>query len=153
MRISDWSSDVCSSDLLDRARRVAADAVAVALQVIGVAGIVEIIDVIAIVEDVDHIDTKPDLRFVGHEVQREVFREREVELAQTPAITVAVGFVRDHAEERGVGADERREIRRRGDLKLTRQDRTSVVKGKSVSVRVVPGGRRNIKKKKNKNIK
>src|SRR3546814_11569290 len=63
------------SGQLDRARRVAADAVAVALQVIGVAGIVEIIDVIAIVEDVDHIDTKPDLRFVGHEVQREVFRE------------------------------------------------------------------------------
>src|SRR3546814_3962243 len=33
-------------------------------------------------------------------------------------------FVRDHAEERGVGADERREIRRRGDLKLTRQRET-----------------------------
>src|SRR3546814_12435063 len=107
------------SGQLDRARRVAADAVAVALQVIGVAGIVEIIDVIAIVEDVDHIDTKPDLRFVGHEVQREVFREREVELAQTPAITVAVRFVRDHAEDRGVGADERRYIRRRGDRNLS----------------------------------
>src|SRR3546814_17679876 len=99
------------SGQLDRARRVAADAVAVALQVIGVAGIVEIIDVIAIVEDVDHIDTKPDLRFVGHEVQREVFRERDVELAQTPAITVSVGFVRDHAEARGGGADDRRKVR------------------------------------------
>src|SRR3546814_5827489 len=109
MRISDRSADVCSTD-------VAADAVAVALQVIGVAGIVEIIDVIAIVEDVDHIYTKPDLRFVGHEVQRAVFRECEVEQAQTPAITVAGGFVRDYAEERVVGAAERREIRKRGDL-------------------------------------
>src|SRR3546814_4026309 len=33
-------------------------------------------------------------------------------------------FRSDHAEERGVGADERREIRRRGDLKLTRQRET-----------------------------
>src|SRR3546814_16250949 len=90
LRISDWSSDVCSSDLV-RA---------------------------------DGFDRRGDL---GHEHHRRDFA------------AMAPGFAaRDDPD-----VDPRANLRQR---MVARPDRKSVVEGKSVSVRVVLGGRRSINK-------
>src|SRR3546814_17489347 len=101
MRISDWSSDVCSSDL-QRHRLVRA--------------------LLRLVQ--------PRLR----EDQRQLPARR----ARHPRPSVAV-----HGGVRGDGAGDGPAVRTPAQL-----DRKSVVKGKSVSVRVDLGGRRIIKKKK-----
>src|SRR3546814_11924966 len=100
MRISDWSSDVCSSDLLPG-------------QPEG-----------ALRDDVA-------LDLVGDAVDRRGRREHE-------GLGVHAGLYAVPVGKRAVGAE---------DLD-PEPDRKSVVSGKSVSVRVDPGGRRIIKKKK-----
>src|SRR3546814_21066802 len=102
MRISDWSSDVCSSDLLETrplGRRTDQADVGKAVFLQGLCG-----------------DAKIDGMAVGHD--------------QQPGI---VGQAGDFA------------FRRVGDLDL--EERKRAVLGKSVSLRVVLGGRRIIKTK------
>src|SRR3546814_18585167 len=91
MRISDWSSDVCSSDLRQG-------------------------------------------HFVGRHQPGQYFRQR-------PKLVVAGQHQQDQPRG-GIGAY-------RSLLDQRRQDRKSVVEGKSVSVRVDLGGSRSLKKKRN----
>src|SRR3546814_11816256 len=100
MRISDWSSDVCSSDL---ERHAVADEAEIA---------------------------RPELRVA--------FQERHVE-QQRPGQQKA-----EHHGQRACGSREPAPSTRNI---VRRQDRKSAVKGKSVSVRVVVGGRRILNKK------
>src|SRR3546814_16156188 len=110
MRISDWSSDVCSSDLRGDQRRMARQYADVALAS----------------RNDDHVDLLAD---------RERGRRDQVE---RDLLVPGVG----HGSGRL-----RRELLGFRDCFLD-GDRKSVVSGKSVSVRVDPGGRRTIKKKK-----
>src|SRR3546814_15261956 len=103
MRISDWSSDVCSSDLIR-------------LQVAVLVG-----------RDPGDVELDPAALWQGG-----VLRD-----GQRAALRLHPG--RAHLRRQGAGPE--------GDIAEHARDRKSVVEGKSVSVRVVLGGRRNIKKK------
>src|SRR3546814_12079681 len=102
MRISDWSSDVCSSDL-DRDVRWLR----------------------ALRNRLSHENRNdPELTIEDQWLRRDLWEERARR-------AVAIAFAALYLEAGG-----------------SREDRKSVVKGKSVSVRVDLGGRRIIKKKK-----
>src|SRR3546814_13915368 len=103
MRISDWSSDVCSSDLLSK------------------------------------------LQSAG-QAMRQGIRD-EIQAAANQIFSMAVEQVRSEldSEVRRFQDDIRREV---DALKQDIRDRKSVVKGKSVTVRVDLGGRRIFKKTK-----
>src|SRR3546814_16790370 len=108
MRISDWSSDVCSSDLVFAANLPALPARG---------------QLAVVLEPAQH-----ELRLVGQQLAIEHRRE-------LPAVVVVefVGMWLDHVV---------------GFCVVTRsQDWESVVLGKSVSVRLAPGGSSNIKYK------
>src|SRR3546814_14141651 len=107
MRISDWSSDVCSSDLQHA-------------QLVGDLG----------VGGVDRLVLADDAADLGGEVAGALLQHRIVEHLAW------------------LDSECRRSQQQRQDEKQAPQDRKSVVEGKSVSVRVDRGGRRNIKKKK-----
>src|SRR3546814_11550842 len=114
MRISDWSSDVCSSDLAEKHRGLLADG--------------------------DHVDLDalvlplPDLaQQLAEQVVVEAAGEAAVGRHAQVADPLRV-LALDHVRMAVIGIG----------------DRKSVVSGKSVSVRVDVGGRRVIKKKKNK---
>src|SRR3546814_14521069 len=115
MRISYWSSDVCSSDLdQDRAARVPAERRQhLAREVLGLVG-----------------DDAP-ARAVGLDRGEHV-----LDAVERPAVQADLAFV---------GVQERLDQRLAGSF--VELDRKSVVEGKSVSVRVDLGGRRNLKKK------
>src|SRR3546814_21157433 len=120
LRISDWSSDVCSSDL-------------------HVLGEVPVLpgDVRPTVE---HGERRRDLEHVHGPVAVDLLDGRVV----VPVLLVeGVRLVQDA----GVGGDDLGPL-----LGADRQDRKSVVEGKSGSVRVDLGGRRLIKKKQKINI-
>src|SRR3546814_13726626 len=127
MRISDWSSDVCSSDLsqvmpnpLQRQGAFAAD-----------------------VQPGDPLLQEPQ-RTAGVKVVVGVGINSMPQAHQPAALGVAGGQLGRHAEGFKHG-----EIERRTPRKLRLQAaRKSVGKGKSVSVSVGIGGRRNMKKKK-----
>src|SRR3546814_18164715 len=103
MRISDWSSDVCSSDLYSSVLRGILKREKVRLK---------------------------NLIIVGDKV-------KIIPTSETEAVLV--------------GINERKSILSRADhLSQQKEDRKSVEKGKSVSVRVALGSRRSIKKKKSK---
>src|SRR3546814_10965196 len=106
MRISDWSSDVCSSDLRTAAGR-------------------------RLPGPMERGRPRPRRRPDGAAQHRELRRR-----AQASCRPV-----------RGTAATARRAIR---GVRARAGDRKGVVEGKSVSVRVDLGGRRNIKKKKSK---
>src|SRR3546814_12349665 len=109
MRISDWSSDVCSSDLLAQAHRRAHQLAA----------------------DVDFGVAN-------------LFAQRD-----RPALVLVAAIGLDAGVKQI--ADRLQHRIRKGHVQLAAADRKSVVKGKSVSVRVALGGRRIMKKnKKNK---
>src|SRR3546814_15500284 len=112
MRISDWSSDVCSSDLRPASAFNCFPAVAARAPATGVGGIVHVADMCP-----DH---------------------RHIRLARQPRDRVHV------LDLPGIGLV--------GGLEFVDADRKRVVEGQSVSVRVDLGGRRIIKKKKNKYI-
>src|SRR3546814_20451520 len=112
MRISDWSSDVCSSDLLGAGQHLAGQ------------------------EAGEERDAEIDQHRLGHRPEADV----------DDAALEPEERRQDGEEEPGIDADKQDlEDRVEGD-----QDRKSVVEGKSVSVRGELGGRRNIKKKKEK---
>src|SRR3546814_19951644 len=106
MRISDWSSDVCSSDL----------------------------------------------------VAREIFSRRNDHRIAPALVEIGFAALGDHGslqgpERIGVGeiavvAEQVGDDREAARIGVEQRDRKSVVSGKSVSVRVDLGGRRNIKQKK-----
>src|SRR3546814_17164291 len=102
MRISDWSSDVCSSDL-------------------------ELPNGVFQVQVIEHHRIQ-----VTHQRAKSVLQIEAMLLKVRRGIANGVGLVRLDAQQTGPRAE----------------DRKSVVKGKSVSVRVDLGGRRIIKKKK-----
>src|SRR3546814_17002910 len=105
MRISDWSSDVCSSDLLARAERSG--------------------------------------RMPAH-IAVGVMLEVPALLFQMQALLRRVDFL-------SVGSNDLIQFlfaSDRGNARVSNRDRTSVVCGKSVSVRVDLGGRRLLKKTK-----
>src|SRR3546814_18706904 len=109
MRISDWSSDVCSSDLDRRNRRDGGDLrVGRAADAIGAGG--------------------------GHRARLYFGLNRQFHPPFAPELVEGLSFT-SAAKGRTV-------------LRQAKQDRKSVVQGKSGSVRVDLGGRRNIKKKK-----
>src|SRR3546814_21192524 len=113
MRISDWSSDVCSSDLRGRRGRAEGGVLARALGKNGVHGLPD----------------RPDRERLPHGGRRQ-------------------GSV---GNDSGGGTV----MSRRHIISLLMEneaERKSVVKGKSVSVRVDLGGRRSIKKKQKNNI-
>src|SRR3546814_6067381 len=113
LRISDWSSDVCSSDLLQ------GDFLTATFQheALGPRGTPEDTTVLYLVTR-------------GHS------------LAQSLLPAIHRFDPAEHLPQPEAEAD---------DGKEARQDRKSVVEGKSVYIRVDLGGRRSIKKKKNKN--
>src|SRR3546814_18019319 len=118
MRISDWSSDVCSSDLLVRRLAIPADAARQRHKRFARARLGGQVDDAA-------------AEFAG-KIRRIAFlNEGRIDDVGRKDVE------RDAALQR-LGAGQRR-------------DRKSVVSGKSGSVRVDLGGRRTIKKKKNKN--
>src|SRR3546814_17730240 len=112
MRISDWSSDVCSSDLAaGRYRRAGAH-----------------------------------FRALRRDTGRQLCPRRPRRTGPDPIAAAGTGR---RARPAATAAEPGREVAaRRGQLSAL--DRKSVVQGKSVSVRVDLGGRRIIKKKKNK---
>src|SRR3546814_13504936 len=119
MRISDWSSDVCSSDLGDDAGDLLAQAGAVA-------------EVVQAQDLQQRIATDFDQRQV---VERQV--------RDQPPL---VGLAHRRAPGRGRLLQQPRLRERAGALDL-QQDRTSGGEGKKVAVRVALGGGRILKKK------
>src|SRR3546814_20483559 len=120
MRISDWSSDVCSSDLLpgqDEPLLIAREEIELALEVVLPRG-----DVPVELVELDKAEGGPDLR--RFQIVAE-FLEQE--------LGVIGNAVQLHVEA----------------CLDAFGDRTSVVSGKSVSVRVDLGGSRILKNKKN----
>src|SRR3546814_17422090 len=111
MRISDWSSDVCSSDLAACVAQVGADRAV---------GGVEL--------GVDHaaLTAEPGPIFAIFAVALD--REHGVDAVRLAQVEVIFALIGRHMDKAG--------------------DRKSVVSGKSVSVRVDLGGRRNHTKKK-----
>src|SRR3546814_8398126 len=108
MRISDWSSDVCSSDLID----------------VGI--------------DAQHVGR-------GHVLARRDFGNRDA-LGLMLDVELADAAVEPLRQLGARLADARKDdVFRRHARRERALDRQSVVQGKSVSVRVAPGGRRNIK--------
>src|SRR3546814_17972389 len=91
---------------LDRSRRVSANAVARNTQIFGRRRIIVIIDIIAVVEQVQNVNAEPQTRFLADEAERDIFGDRDVHLAETPALDVAVGIVRDNVARRRGAADE-----------------------------------------------
>src|SRR3546814_17222840 len=119
MRISDWSSDVCSSDLQRRkdAKKTAA--------------FIHVVTPVLIGNDEEGSVVLDYIVVTGYIITDEADQLHAIRDQGAAA----------HARQRG-GAD------RRQDRGLCRQpDRTSVVSGKSVSVRVDLDGRRVLKKK------
>src|SRR3546814_12028785 len=129
MRISDWSSDVCSSDLSAE-------------------------DGAAVVPRAAENQHDPDEEGGDHRIDG-FRRDRAVEVGEKSAAEAHQAG----AENEGLQAAEGDVLAERGGRRLVvadgphhaapgRTDRKSVVSGKSVSVRVDLGGRRIIKKKK-----
>src|SRR3546814_19515393 len=123
MRISDWSSDVCSSDLSNRRRPSVGQAIRFG------------IDLAKSVIQVHGVDARGNVV-----VRRQLRRDQVVKFfsKQPPALIGMEACGSAHywgRELSGLGHDPRLE-------------RKSVVSGKSGSVRVDLGGRRNLKKKK-----
>src|SRR3546814_15320359 len=125
MRISDWSSDVCSSDLHDRRYGLTH---AGAYHGNG----------FAVVEGFDGLAFRP---FVTNDVGVQEVRMRQVdEVLKTDRRGAIETNCRGHvAWKPAIGRQE------------GKADRRSVVEGRSGSVGVDPGGRRRIKKKNKKN--
>src|SRR3546814_20480003 len=118
MRISDWSSDVCSSDLLHLCRQL----------------------------DPGHHPDRADAaaQSIQEQLQRRrIVRERRAVGARRVQLSVEVSQRYLRAEPRG----RRAAGTPAGLCQGLWLDRTSAVEGKSVSVRVDLGGRRIIKKK------
>src|SRR3546814_20843688 len=131
MRISDWSSDVCSSDLLERQRLFGRGGEGVGAQRRADHRMEEAQDAI-LVDRLDIGEIGEDFGFEGFGALR-IARLGVVERAET-------------LDQRG---GQRRGVAQRADHRIHAiGDRKSVVWGKRVSVRVVLGGRRFIKKKK-----
>src|SRR3546814_13712603 len=118
MRISDWSSDVCSSDLLRRLRLLRH----------------------CLVDEAGQEATQLGKQLVdpGRATAGLVFVEQGIVGAEPEGIGFRGGHFAGENEHRPEGLGESIEV----------TDRKSVVSGKSVAVRVDLGGRRNIKKKK-----
>src|SRR3546814_16837822 len=122
MRISDWSSDVCSSDLLN-------------------------VKVKLVPNDKGNSENAPDFRLqaAGHDIgaawnkTSEAGREYKSVTLDDPSFPAPV-YARLIEGEDGTH-----------DLIWSRRDRKSVVSGKCVSVRVDLGGRRSLKKTKRPN--
>src|SRR3546814_16101690 len=126
MRISDWSSDVCSSDLATPLEHVPGYYREELAHLAATERVVHLIDIVL---------RRTSLAFVGG-MTPETLREI------TDAVADALGWDaerRDHEVARTV------EVLRTAH----RVDRQSVVAGNSVSVRVVLGGHRFIKNKQN----
>src|SRR3546814_14034619 len=70
------------------------------------------------------VDTPREAKFPDQEVELDIFGERNIHLAETPAVAVAVSFVGDDIARRidTASVDERLQIGRRHDLKLARED-------------------------------
>src|SRR3546814_12254766 len=116
MRISDWSSDVCSSDLLAAGNRLEYQVDRRAL--------------------FDHLQGRRDMgehAALGRNIEALAHGIQQVQQADAVRHAVAGRVDADH---RIADAEQ--------------QDRKSDVEGKSVSVRVDPGGRRSSKKQKTK---
>src|SRR3546814_19997564 len=127
MRISDWSSDVCSSDLFGRSE---CQRVAVVVAVLDDAVIAERPEAVA-----ERLHAVDDEGADGGNVQRAGER-----LADADRPLEAVVVILRHIEARGGIELNRAVVQDRGVRK-------GVVEGKGVSVRVDLGGRVNIKKK------
>src|SRR3546814_20762386 len=118
MRISDWSSGVCSSDLRKAlAHLCGADQHGILVERAGGNGM------------------------AGERVERIMLEQHD-----HPARRQCGAQLRQQGYMRGFGYV----MKDAGNENENEQDRKSVVEGKSVSVRVELGGRRSIKKKKNK---
>src|SRR3546814_13143339 len=134
MRISDWSSDVCSSDLI---RTIANGSPYIATLLAHHAGMR------AIDEEVLEISSAHVAAAI-----REALRELESRIGRVVLACVArMGSIR---EERNISLAAGVSLFSAGLFDLEQlcggpKDRKSVVSGKSVSVRVNLGGRRNIK--------
>src|SRR3546814_15868675 len=109
MRISDWSSDVCSSDLLARVERRVMSAIELC-RTAALGGHIELCSACGLVRHAYNSCRNRHCPKSQGQARAEWLAARQAELL----------------------------------------DRTSVVEGKSVLVRLDPGGRRTIKKKKNK---
>src|SRR3546814_18640426 len=127
MRISDWSSDVCSSDLYDPEPAIVAAPATAETQP---AAQPWITPAYAPREQVDAPRTTP--AFAAAPSGSMGRHEATALAGPTPDPPFAPLSTR---------------------IKSARLDRKSVVSGKSLSVRLTPGGRRNIKKQKNKKVK
>src|SRR3546814_15048399 len=140
MRISDWSSDVCSSDLHGRAGRDASVAHLHRLQGRGRHG--------------EEADRLPRGRSQGGDALRR--RGCRCDAQAVAALQGAAARRGWHADLRDgrspAGAGDRGDGKR-GRQGRCRRDRKSGVEGKSVSVRVSLGGRRIIKKQNKQNYK
>src|SRR3546814_15018834 len=123
MRISDWSSDVCSSDL----QRVAGNDREIPALVVERGG-----------------RAHRDLEDFGDQGFRNGLVEEAANRAASDDNVIETGCARHVAFTRPSGAAARAGPR----FRPARSDRKSVVSGKSVSVRVDPGGGRIIKTKK-----
>src|SRR3546814_13284460 len=121
MRISDWSSDVCSSDLRDFPENHE--------------------------RNFDEPSVQPDRR--DHDRSPEEGRRGDRGRAARQAVgTLRAAGALPGRRRAGAGARRLYALERHLAGEAARADRKSVVEGKSVSVRVVLGGRRSIQKKK-----
>src|SRR3546814_13766090 len=126
MRISDWSSDVCSADLLSGQDALPADAFVRGGKVLP-----------------KQLPKHPNgWRWRWHPVREPMVRELK-------PLRITVSFKAKHYTRTQPDLDRSRQCRfsRVRTERFHREDRKSVVQGKSVSVRVDLGGRRIIKKK------
>src|SRR3546814_4340436 len=62
-------------------------------QIFGARRRIVIVDIVAVVEQVQNVDAQPEARFLAQEFERAIFGDRNIHLAETPALAVAVSFV------------------------------------------------------------
>src|SRR3546814_11271655 len=139
MRISDWSSDVCSSDLAAIAVVVTLFGNAVAIGIEHLSHVSQAIPLRGVLREHQH-------RIIGYNVAEAVAHAGQpivVVMAFAPLVVEELGGLA-MLEQRVAAGIVQRQAQAKRDAML---DWHSVVEGKRVSVRVVNGGRRPIKKK------
>src|SRR3546814_16412731 len=151
MRISDWSSDVCSSDLREeKLQEVPIAVTAMDAKQIETRGIQNVGDLSALAPGLQISKTASNSTI--SQITIRGLSQINPAIYWDPAVGVYVDGVYIGTAQRGIFdiVDlERAEVLRgpQGTLYGRNTDRKSDVSGKSVAVRVDPGGRRSIQKK------